>query len=86
MKRIAERIQGTHGVPFEYGQAVLDAIASRCKEVESGARNVDQIITGTLLPSIAGEMLKRMAEGKAVDKVKVDVGAEGTFAFSFGGA
>ena len=65
---------------------MLDTIAGRCKEVESGARNVDHIITGTLLPSIAGEMLKRMAEGKAVERVKVDVDAAGAFAFSFGAA
>jgi type VI secretion system protein VasG len=86
MKRINERMEATHGAPFEYTQAVLDTIAGRCKEVESGARNVDQIITGTLLPSIAGEMLKRMAEGKAVDRVKVDVDTSGAFAFSFGTA
>src|SRR5207237_8652495 len=53
MKRINERIQTTHGVPFEYNQAVLDTIAGRCKEVESGERNVDQIIYGTLLTSLA---------------------------------
>jgi type VI secretion system protein VasG len=85
MKRIGERMQATHGVPFEYTQKVLDTIAGRCKEVESGARNVDQIITGTLLPSIAGEMLKRMAEGKTVERVKVDIDPAGAFAFSFGG-
>ncbi len=86
MKRINERMQSTHGVPFEYTQAVLDTIAGRCKEVESGARNVDQIITGTLLPAIASEMLKRMAEGKTVECVKVDVDPAGAFAFSFGTA
>jgi type VI secretion system protein VasG len=86
MKRIGERMQATHAVPFEYTPAVIDTIAGRCKEVESGARNVDQIITGTLLPSIASEMLKRMAEGQAVERVKVDVDAAGQFAFSFGTA
>ena len=84
--QVGERMQANHGIPFEHTPAVVDAIAGRCKEVESGARNVDQIITGTLLPSIAHEMLKRMAEGKAVDRVKVDVGPEGAFTFSFGAA
>ena len=84
LKRVGERMQANHGVPFEYTPAVVDTIAGRCKEVESGARNVDQIITGTLLPSIAEEMLKRMAEGKSVDRAKVDVNAEGGFTFSFG--
>src|SRR5262249_15000477 len=84
LKRVGERMQANRGVPFECTPAVVDTIAGRCKEVESGARTVDQIITGTLLPSIAEEMLKRMAEGKSVDRAKVDVNAEGGFTFSFG--
>jgi type VI secretion system protein VasG len=84
LRRVGERMQANHGVPFEYSPKVVDTIAGRCKEVESGARNVDQIITGTLLPSIAQEMLKRMAEGKTVERAKVDVNGEGGFTFSFG--
>jgi hypothetical protein len=38
-----------------------------------------------LLPSIAGYMLKRMAESKTVERVKVDIDPAGAFAFSFGG-
>ena len=86
LKRVGERMQANHGVPFEYTPAVVDTIAGRCREVESGARNVDQIITGTLLPAIAQEMLKRMAEGKTVDRATVDVNAEGGFTFAFGSA
>jgi type VI secretion system protein VasG len=86
LKRVGARMQANHGIPFEHTPAVVDTIAGRCREVESGARNVDQIITGTLLPAIAQEMLKRMAEGKTVDRATVDVNAEGGFTFAFGSA
>jgi type VI secretion system protein VasG len=56
-------------------------IAGRCKEVESGARNVDHILTGTLLPEISREFLARMAEGQPVSKVHVGVGADGKFTY-----
>ena len=66
---------------FEYDDAVVSTIASRCKEVESGARNVDHILTGSLLPVISREFLCRMAEGQRVGGVRVGVDPEGQFLF-----
>ena len=43
---------------------VYEAIADRCKEVESGARNVDHILRGTILPLVSSEILTRMAAGE----------------------
>jgi type VI secretion system protein VasG len=59
----------------------LTSIASRCKEVESGARNADQIISGTLLPEVSIEILTRMAEGTSIEKVHITVDGEGKFAY-----
>ena len=54
----------------------MNEIGSRCKEVESGARNVDSILTKTVLPDLSGEFLSRMAEGASISKVYVRVGDE----------
>jgi type VI secretion system protein VasG len=75
--RIGSRIAENHGAQFAYEEAVVTEIANRCKEVESGARNVDQILTGTLLPEMSGEFLARMANGQAVAQVQVSI-AEGS--------
>jgi type VI secretion system protein VasG len=79
--RIAERVRTNYRATFRYGEAVVNAIAERCKEVETGARNVDHILSGTLLPEISHEFLARMAEGKAVQQVLVDVDGEGKFIY-----
>src|SRR5262249_36589300 len=50
LRRIAGRVRENHRADFTYDDALVAAIAGRCKEVESGARNVDHIISGTLLP------------------------------------
>jgi len=81
LKRIGERIRENHKAAFSYDDALIQTIASRCKEVESGARNVDHILTGTLLPEIAGEFLSHMAEGKPVTKAHVGVTEEGKFRY-----
>jgi type VI secretion system protein VasG len=79
--RIANRLSENHGAKFSYDEKVVDEIASRCKEVESGARNVDHILTRTLLPEMSGEFLSRMAAGAAVGRVHVTVGDGGQFRY-----
>jgi len=57
-------------------------IASRCSEVESGARVVDAILTNTMLPRISQEFLSRMMEGRKVERVRVTVdGVDFGYAF-----
>src|SRR5205085_4583325 len=48
--RIGKRLAANHKVPFSYDDDVVQLIADRCTEVESGARAVDAILTHTLLP------------------------------------
>jgi type VI secretion system protein VasG len=80
--RIASRVTRRHGVPFTYGQDVIDLIAARCTEPESGGRMIDAILTNTLLPDISGAFLKRMLDGEPVTRVHVGVD-EGGFTYAF---
>ena len=79
--RIGRRLLENHGAQFGYDDAVISEIANRCKEVESGARNVDHILTRTLLPEMSGEFLSRMASGKPVSRAHVSVGDGGRFKY-----
>jgi type VI secretion system protein VasG len=45
--------------------------------VESGARNVDHILTNTLLPEVSKELLSRMARGEQIKEVNVSLRCEG---------
>ena len=83
LKKIGERLRANHKAAFAYDPAVVTTIAARCTEVESGARNVDHILTGTLLPRISRELLTRMAEGRAVGRVHVGVDGQGEFSYGF---
>jgi type VI secretion system protein VasG len=71
LDRIKQRVALNHNARFEYDDALVAAVLARCTEVDSGARNVDTILGGTLLPEIADAVLARMAEGGAIGKVKV---------------
>jgi type VI secretion system protein VasG len=79
--RIRTRLQENNRAQFSYDDVLVTAIAQRCTEVESGARNVDHILTRTLLPEISREFLARMAEGQAIAKVHVSVDGGGGFQY-----
>ncbi|MBV8453923.1 MAG: AAA family ATPase, partial [Deltaproteobacteria bacterium] len=79
--RIQERLATNHGAALIYDDAVVTEIANRCQEVESGARNVDHILTRTLLPEMSGEFLARMAAGQQVARAHISVGTSGAFRY-----
>jgi type VI secretion system protein VasG len=81
LNRIAGRVSTNHRAKFSYDEALITAIANRCKEVESGARNVDHILTRTLLPEISQEVLSHMALGEPITRVHVAVDDAGNFKY-----
>ena len=81
LSRIADRFRQNHRAEFVYDDAVIEAVRNRCREVESGARNVDSILTGKLLPEISRQILGRMAEGLPMSQAKVSVDASGNFQY-----
>ncbi len=81
LARIRERIRAGHHAELTYGEELVDAIAGRCTEVESGARNVDHILTQTLLPELSSALLERMAAGEGISRVHVGLDDAGGFAY-----
>ena len=79
--RVAKRMNESHKAAFTYGDDLVEAIAGRCREVESGARNVESIINKTMLPDISHQFLGRMAEGKAISTVHVTVDDKGEYQY-----
>ncbi|MBS1875621.1 MAG: type VI secretion system ATPase TssH [Acidobacteria bacterium] len=82
LRKIQKRIQETHRIALTYDPALVDEVAKRCTEVESGARNVDNILTNTLLPDISRNLLGQMVEGVKPETIHVGIGEDGSFTYS----
>ncbi len=80
--KIQRRLQATHKIALTHDEALIDEIARRCTEVESGARNVDNILTNTLLPEVSRQILGRMAEGQKLESIRVGVAEDGSFVYA----
>ncbi len=81
LRKIKNRIMDNHGAQFSYDDSVIDTVAKRCTDVDSGARNVYNILTGTLLPEMSGEVLSRMASGEGIKRAHVSVGEGEKFVY-----
>jgi type VI secretion system protein VasG len=77
LDRIVKRMKENRDVDFIYDDGIVDAIASRCTDVDSGARNADNIMTNTLLPEMSRELLSRQAQGEQIKRVTVSMDGEG---------
>jgi type VI secretion system protein VasG len=86
LEKLVNRLAETHKMKLVYTQKVVDQIAARCTEVETGARNIDYIMTGSIMPRMSQEILTRMGEGAVPAEVHLDLAKDGTFKISFKGA
>ncbi|MDO6388432.1 type VI secretion system ATPase TssH [Uliginosibacterium sp. 31-12] len=82
LDRIAARVEANHSAAMSYTDDLVEAVLARCTEVDSGARNVDNILNGTMLPEIAGSVLSRMAEGREIKKIKLSSNDKGEFKYA----
>ncbi|WP_159999496.1 type VI secretion system ATPase TssH [Roseomonas sp. 18066] len=83
-RRIERRLREAYGVALRVDDSVLDTIAARCTEVDSGARNIETILTRTLLPELSSRILARLMEGKTLTHVHLGMGADGQFDYDIG--
>ena len=84
LNRVRRRVQETYGAKFSWDDQLIDTIAARCTETSSGARNVEKILSRTLLPQLSAEVLSRLAEGDAIDSITVGVDTAGSFQYAIG--
>jgi type VI secretion system protein VasG len=82
LNRVRRRVQETYGAKFSWDGSLIDTIAARCTETSSGARNVEKILSRTLLPELSAEVLSRLAEGDPIDSITVGVDTAGSFQYS----
>jgi type VI secretion system protein VasG len=79
LNKVGGRLTSAQGIDFEYGDEVIEHIAARCTDIESGARNIDHIVNKTLLPLISNEVLQRIGAGTPASKLGLTISDQGEF-------
>ncbi len=82
MRRIEKRVLENYNAQFTYNEDVILHIVARSQEVDTGARNIENILTKTMLPEMASECLSMMADNVDISSIYVDVTDTGCFKYS----
>lgn len=83
LRKVADTLMANNRMRLTYTPAVADQITARCTEVETGARNIEYILGGNILPRLAQTILTHMTEGGMPTAVSLDVKDDGSFTFTF---
>lgn len=70
--KIVARIEKQYATKVQYSDDLIELLLSRCTEVDSGARNVDNILNSIVLPALATEILVALAEHKLPKLIVID--------------
>ena len=81
LRRIGQRLNEAYHTEFSYQPALVDAIAARCTESSAGARNIEHILSRSLLPELSAELLARLASGTLIGHVSASIDATGAFQY-----
>ncbi len=83
LDKLGERLMQNNKMKLVYTPAVVDQITNRCTEVETGARNIDYILTGNIMPRMSQEILSHMTEEGMPSEVRLDLNKDGSFKMEF---
>ncbi|HXT81679.1 MAG TPA: type VI secretion system ATPase TssH [Acetobacteraceae bacterium] len=81
LNRVRRRVKESYGAGFDWDADLVNTIAERCTETSSGARNVEKILSRTLLPELSAEVLSRLADGSGIESITVGVDSAGSFQY-----
>ena len=82
---LARRLYGNNGMTLTWEDALPAALAARCTETETGARNIDAVLAGSILPTLSRRILQRMTESgnDEAAEVHMSVAENGDITVSF---
>ncbi|OJH38151.1 type VI secretion system ATPase TssH [Cystobacter ferrugineus] len=74
---LADRLRATHRIETTFAPELVDVLARRCTESETGARNVEHLLRGSLMPEVSRNLLQCLAGGRAPAHLHVGLTPEG---------
>lgn len=82
LRKLMRRLADTHKLETQVSDGVLDDVVRRCTESETGARNLDHVLKGSLMPQVARGLLERLAAEEPTHRLHLGL-AEGQWQVSF---
>jgi type VI secretion system protein VasG len=82
LQRLAERLSRRQ-LAFSHSEVLIDHLAERCIQSDSGARLIDSLLDSHVLPLIADRLLDAMAAGEVLKRVHATLDGSGAVVCEF---
>jgi type VI secretion system protein VasG len=79
LSRLADRLWERSRTRLSYAHTFVQRLAERCTQVETGARNIEHILNGTIIPQLSREILARMGSDAMPPTVRLSATKQGGF-------
>ncbi|GMU22020.1 MAG: chaperone protein ClpB [Phycisphaerae bacterium] len=83
VKKLGDRLTAAHKIRFQVDDAVYELMASRCSQVDLGARQIDHLIDQAVLPELSRQLLQKLGEEKMPAVLTMSAGDSGEFVYTF---
>ncbi|MHC1711418.1 MAG: type VI secretion system ATPase TssH [Solidesulfovibrio sp.] len=83
LDRLATRLMANNKMRLVLDDKVAATIATRCTEVETGARNIQAILDGNVLPRLSETILTSLTRGGMPESCRLSVNDAGEFEVDF---
>jgi type VI secretion system protein VasG len=81
---LARRLAESHKLSTTFSPELVEQITERCNEPETGARNVDHVLRGSLMPALSRALLEKLTAGQKPTHLAVGLDPQGNFALDLG--
>ena len=81
LEKIRKRLNLTHRTSFDYDETIIDHITIRCTDSALGARNIENILTRTLLPEMSSLILGALEQGNKISRIFIRVDEQSKFVY-----
>lgn len=81
LQRIEQRFKQNHQAKLSYSDRLIEHILQGCHGVNTGVRNVDYMLSKSLIPDMSAQFLTALASGKHIKKIHVNVDQAGKFEY-----
>ena len=79
LAQLTRRLEASHRIAASFAPQLVDSLVGKCTEAETGARNVEHVIRGTLMPTLSRSLLEKLSAGERPSRLAVGLDGAGEF-------
>ncbi len=80
---LKKRLYASHRIETVFDPELIDEVTRRCTEAETGARNVEHILRGSLIPAVSRVLLEHLAAGPLPSRLDIGLNPDGGWRIEF---